>query len=168
VPDQRQPFDHGAYEARVRDAGCFICSIVRGEQPHHSEHVVYRDDRLIAFLSQPPVQRGYVLVAPLSHREQVVMDFDLDEYLHLQTFIHRLGRALPQVLPVERLYVLSLGSQQANAHVHWHVVPLPPGVPLEQQQFRSVMLEHGYLDLSQDEQRDIASRITAALERGSP
>ena len=37
---------------------------------------------------------------------------------------------------------------RANAHVHWHVAPLPPGVPYEQQQFRAVMalpieLPHG-------------------------
>ncbi|WP_329793660.1 hypothetical protein V1227_17560 [Lentzea sp. DG1S-22] len=30
------------------------------------------------------------------------------------------------LLPVERLYVLSLGSRQANRHVHRHLVPLPP------------------------------------------
>lgn len=163
VTEQRVPFDHHAYEARVRSNGCFVCAVAKGEEGHYREHVVYRDDHLIAFLSQPPVQRGYVLVAPLTHTEQVVTGLDLDEYLHIQTFIHHLGRTLPQVLPVERLYILSLGSQQANAHVHWHVVPLPPGVPLADQQFRSVMLEHGYLDLDDEEQTQLAARIRHQL-----
>ena len=34
-----------------------------------------------------------------------------------------------EAAPTERLYLLSLGSHQGNAHVHWHIAPLPPGVP---------------------------------------
>jgi diadenosine tetraphosphate (Ap4A) HIT family hydrolase len=30
--------------------------------------------------------------------------------------------------------MLSLGSRQGNAHVDWHLVPLRPGVPYDQQQ----------------------------------
>jgi diadenosine tetraphosphate (Ap4A) HIT family hydrolase len=41
----------------------------------------------------------------------------------------------------ERMHVLSIGSNQSNAHVHWHVVPLPPGTPYEGQQFSAVRLE---------------------------
>lgn len=164
VPTERRSFDHDAHEARIGRGGCFICDIVNSQESHYREHIVYRDDDLVAVLSQPPVQRGYLLVAPLRHAEQVVTDFDLDEYLRIQTFVYHLGQALPKVLPVERLYVLSLGSQQGNAHVHWHVVPLPPGVPLSEQQFHSVMLENGYLDLSQEEQAELASRIKLQIE----
>jgi diadenosine tetraphosphate (Ap4A) HIT family hydrolase len=47
----------------------------------------------------------------------------------------QVGTAVSAVVPTERLYVLSLGSQQGNTQVHWHVVPLPPGVPYADQQF---------------------------------
>ena len=43
----------------------------------------------------------------------------------------------------ERLYVLCLGSLQGNRHVHWHLVPLPPGVPYEQQQVTALAPERG-------------------------
>ena len=43
------------------------------------------------------------------------------------------------VVPTERLYLLALGSRQGNAHVHWHVAPLPPGVPYEKQQYAALM-----------------------------
>jgi diadenosine tetraphosphate (Ap4A) HIT family hydrolase len=67
-------------------------------------------------------------------------------------------------LPTERLYVLSLGSKQGNSHVHWHVVPLPPGVPYEQQQFVALMLERtGYLDMSDDEKGALAAEIGAVM-----
>jgi diadenosine tetraphosphate (Ap4A) HIT family hydrolase len=162
-PQRRRPFDVVSYEHRVRGDECFICAIVRRDS-RYEHHVVYRDDRHIAFLSQYPAQRGYSLVAPIDHREHVVDDFTRDEYLAIQSVIHRLGRALSSVLPTERIYVLSLGSQQGNSHVHWHLVPLPPGVPYEQQQFAALMLERsGYLDMSDDDQRALAAAIGAAM-----
>jgi diadenosine tetraphosphate (Ap4A) HIT family hydrolase len=162
-PERRRPFDVASYERRVRRDDCFLCGIVRGD-PRYEHNLIYRDDHHIAFLSQYPSQRGYSLVAPIDHREQVVADFTRDEYLATQDVIHRLGRALSSVLPTERLYVLSLGSQQGNSHVHWHVVPLPPGVPYEQQQFAALMLEQaGYLDMSADEKRALAADIGAAM-----
>ena len=166
MTDARLPFDVAGYERRVRGAVCFICALVRGGPRHYTEHVIFRDDQVIVFLSQPPLQRGYSLVAPIAHREGAVADFDLAEYLAVQTIIHRLGRALMEVTPTERLYVMSLGSQQGNAHVHWHVVPLPPGVPYEEQQFNAVSLDRqGYLDISQDEQAQMATEIAAAMRR---
>jgi diadenosine tetraphosphate (Ap4A) HIT family hydrolase len=34
------------------------------------------------------------------------------------------------------MYIFTFGSNEGNPHVHWHVVPLPPGVPYEDQQAR--------------------------------
>jgi diadenosine tetraphosphate (Ap4A) HIT family hydrolase len=163
---RRFDFDFRTYETRIEMADCFICRIAAGEQPHYREHIIFRDESLIAFLSQPQIQRGYVLVAPTGHRENVITDFSLEEYLYIQAFLHRLGHALRAVLPIERLYLVSLGSRQATVHVHWHVVPLPPGVSLPEQQLNAVMLERaGYLDLSQTEQAELTRDISAALVR---
>jgi len=58
------------------------------------------------------------------------------------------------------VYILSLGSNQGNAHVHWHIVPLPPGTPYEKQQFAAVMLETaGALRIPDREKADLAARI---------
>ena len=57
----------------------------------------------------------------------------------------------------------SLGSQQGNAHVHWHVVPLLPDVPYEEQQLEAVSLEQGVFDLSERELDELAARIGACL-----
>ena len=56
---------------------------------------------------------------------------------------HRNARAVAAVVPTGRMYSLSLGSQQGNAHLHWHVAPLPPGVPYREQQFRALTAENG-------------------------
>jgi diadenosine tetraphosphate (Ap4A) HIT family hydrolase len=67
------------------------------------------------------------------------------------------------------MYVFSLGSNQGNAHVHWHVVPLPPGVPYERQQFAALMLESaGALEIPEEEKAALAARIGRRLERIYP
>ena len=119
---------------------------------------MYEDERAVAFLNRYPSLYGYALVAPKGHREQVTGDFSLDDYLHLQAVVHRVGEAIRQVVPTERLYVLSLGSQQANRHVHWHLAPIPPGLPFEQQQL-AALDSNIVLDLTPAEQADLASRL---------
>jgi diadenosine tetraphosphate (Ap4A) HIT family hydrolase len=156
-----------AFDAVRRELGgrCFICELLAGN-PDYAHHVVYEDDRAIAFLQRFQTLYGYVLVAPKEHREQVISGFDRDEYLALQEVIHRVGRAVTEAVPTERLYVLSLGSQEGNRHVHWHLAPLPPGVPFEQQQLAALDTDLG-LDLSEEELEELAERIRVALgDRG--
>jgi hypothetical protein len=59
--------------------------------------------------------------------------------------------------------VLSLGSLQGNRHVHWHLVPLPPGVPYEQQQVAALAPDRGYLDIPDEEQADLARRLRIGM-----
>jgi diadenosine tetraphosphate (Ap4A) HIT family hydrolase len=125
---------------------------------------VYEDDLAVAFLNRFPVVEGYVLVAPREHREQVTGDFSEDEYAALQRVVHRVGEAIRRAFTPERLYVLSLGSRDANAHTHWHLVPLPAGVPFHRQQLAFLSWDmQGILDLSDEDMTSIAERIRAQL-----
>ena len=161
----RVPLDIPEYVGHVRSAAgdgtCFICSIVAGARDDHL--VVFRDDVCIAFLAKWPTLLGYTLVAPLEHRTDVVGSFTNDEYADLQRRVHRVGRAVTAAVPTERLYVLSLGSHQGNSHVHWHVAPLPPGVPYDRQQYASLMHENGYLDIPDADSAALARRIRELL-----
>ena len=86
----------------------------------------------------------------------------------MQTLVRAVGRALSQTVPTERIYVLSLGSQQGNAHVHWHVVALPPDVPYEQQQFVALMHEsHGVIDLTDSERAELSNALRAKIPTNS-
>ena len=151
------------FEAARRELAsrCFICELLAGN-PDYAHHVVYEDERTIAFLQRFQTLLGYVIVAPKEHREDVVRDFSEQEYLALQAVVHRVGRAISAAVPTERLYVLSLGSRQGNSHVHWHLAPLPPGVPFERQQLAAIDTDLGF-DLSEGELEDLAARIRAAL-----
>ena len=158
----RKPFDLERYVSRVREGPCFICALVAGD-PDHAHHMVYSDDAAIAFLSRYPTLPGYCLVAPKRHIEHWAQELDEVQYLRLQAVVHRVGRAVAASVPTERLYALSLGSQQGNAHLHWHVAALPPGVPYNEQQFHALMTEHGVLDLDDDTQASLARRIRTHL-----
>ena len=81
----------------------------------------------------------------------------------LQRVIYRVGEAIRRSVPTERLYILSLGSQQSDRHVHWHLVPLPPGVPFEQQQY-AVLGRKDYLRFSDDETAQLVDRIRNELK----
>ena len=155
-----------AYHRRARTGPCFVCGIVARDSAFPGHHIVHEDEGAIAFLNRWPTQRGYTLVAPKEHREQATGDFTVDEYLALQRVVYGVAEAVRREVGAERVYVLSLGSNQGNAHVHWHVVPLPPGTPYEEQQFAVVMLESaGVLDTPEDEKVALAARIGRRVGR---
>ena len=159
---ERVPFDVTAYERRTRTGECFICGFLGGE-PDLKHELLYDDGAHVASLNRYPTLRGYALVAPRRHVEDVVRDFTPDEYLALQAVVHRVARAVNDVVAIERTYVLSLGSMQGNAHVHWHTAPLPPGVPYQQQQFHALMAENGILQHSPVETARLGAAIRSAL-----
>lgn len=71
--------------------------------------------------------------------------------------------AIAEVVPTERMYSLSLGSHQGNAHLHWHLAPLPPGVPYDQQQYHALMAENGVLPVDEADQSTLAAQIRAVV-----
>jgi diadenosine tetraphosphate (Ap4A) HIT family hydrolase len=153
------PLEKYLADARAR---CFLCDLASGT-PEHPHHMLYEDARTIAFLNRFPTVEGYTLVAPREHREQVTRDFSPNEFVELQRVVHRVGDAVRSAMGAERIYLLSLGSQQANRHVHWHVVPCLPGLPYERQQLALVDWSSGLVDLSEEDMARTAARIRARL-----
>ena len=160
----RKAFDLDAYIERIQSNPCFICEMVAGRR--NGNHVIYQNEEYIAFLNQYPSLYGYALVAPVQHKEQVTGDFSLDEYLSLQRAIYRVAEAVRQTVETERVYILSLGSQQGNRHVHWHIAPLPYGVPFKQQQLEALRIENGVLEISDQDMANLARRICQNLGLG--
>ena len=158
----RVPFDFAEYERRRLTRVCYVCAIAAGESDFEHE-ILYSDDAHIAFLNRYPTLVGYALVAPRAHIEQVVSGFTEEAYLSIMALVRRVALAVEAVVAPERTYLLSLGSQQGNAHVHWHIAPLPPGVPYSDQQYHALMLENGALQPTPAQQADLAAAIRAHL-----
>ena len=159
----RVTLDVERYVRRSQEGPCFVCSILAGH-PDYSHHDVYEDADTIAFLARWPVLLGHCLVAPKRHIESWVHDLDEPQFLALQRVVHRVSRAVAAAVPTERMYSLSLGSQQGNAHLHWHIAPLPPGVPYRQQQLKALSAERrGVLDVDESSQAALARAIRSRL-----
>jgi diadenosine tetraphosphate (Ap4A) HIT family hydrolase len=161
---ERSAFDVDAYVRRMTTGPCFICASVAGD-PAFPHHVVYEDDVSIAFLNKYPTLAGYTLVCPKAHKEQIgAGDLSLKEHLRLQRLVYAVAEAQRRAFAVERVYVMSLGSQQGNRHIHWHVAPLPPGVPPEEQQFAALdVTRRGFLAFGETEMAEIARRIATEV-----
>jgi diadenosine tetraphosphate (Ap4A) HIT family hydrolase len=162
-PPPRRLMDAHAYERRSRRGPCFVCEMLAGN-PDYPGDIVWADDEAVAFLARYNTLLGHTLVAPRAHREQVTGDFPIGEYLSLQRLVYHVGEALRRELPTERLYIMSLGSQSGNRHVHWHVAPLPPAVPYEQQQFAAFSWDRGVLALPEDETATLGRRIGTRVQ----
>lgn len=159
-------FPRAEYLHRVRTGPCFVCAILDGDPAFHHDDV-YEDAETIAFLVQYPTLLGHLVVAPKAHLESWVEDMSEGEFARFQRTVHRIATAVARTLPTERMYSLSLGSRQGNRHLHWHVAPLPPGVPYEEQQHFALMSEHGVLDVSPESQSALAAEIHRNLARPS-
>jgi len=158
----RKSFDLDSYTERIQNSPCFICEMIAGRL--EGNHVIYQDDAFIAFLNKYPVLYGYVLVAPIKHKEHVTGDFTVDEYLALQHAIYRTAEAVRKSVETERVYILSLGSQQGNRHVHWHIAPLPHDVPFKNQQLEALGVENGVLDIPDHEMQELAKLIRQNMD----
>jgi diadenosine tetraphosphate (Ap4A) HIT family hydrolase len=155
--NDRTSFDLDAYIERIQNNPCFICEMIAGRLD--GNHVIHQDDEYIAFLNKYPTLYGYVLVAPTVHKEQVTADFTLEEYLSLQRAVYRVVEAVRRTVEPERIYILSLGSQQGNRHVHWHIAPLPYGIPFKEQQLEALRVDNGILNMRNQEMIELAVRI---------
>jgi histidine triad (HIT) family protein len=157
----KQAMDMAAYEQRVRNGPCFICRVVSGRASYQHE-VVLEDDEHIAFLDRYPTLPAKALVSPKRHLEHVIRDLDETAYLRLMRFVRIVAQAVEAAVPVERTYIYTLGSQQGNAHLHWHVAGLPPGTPYGEQQLHALMTENGVLAVTEQDQAEIAGRLRSA------
>jgi diadenosine tetraphosphate (Ap4A) HIT family hydrolase len=159
--------DMEAMHQGFRSESCFVCRMVQGDV-RFPENIIYEDDRTLVFLDGYPRAYGYTLAAPKEHREQVTGDFTMEEYLDLQQLLYRVTEVVREEVGAERMYIYTFGSNQGNSHAHWHVVPLPPGVPYEEQHGAWASWSKGVLKIPPEEMASLARRIDRRLEQFYP
>jgi diadenosine tetraphosphate (Ap4A) HIT family hydrolase len=105
------------------DSRCIFCRIVRGEA---EAHVVYQDDRVMAFLDLHPVTRGHLLVVPRRHSADLAA-LDPQDAAAMVLAARRLAGALRRAeLGVDGVNLhLADGAAagQSVFHAHLHVIP---------------------------------------------
>jgi histidine triad (HIT) family protein len=99
---------------------CLFCRIVAGEVP---AHVVYEDERFLAFLDHRPLFHGHALLVP---REHVDTLFDAPPELldGLARATQRLSVAVRDAMEAEGIFnAVNNVVSQSVPHLHVHVVP---------------------------------------------
>jgi diadenosine tetraphosphate (Ap4A) HIT family hydrolase len=92
----------------------------------------------------------------------------MEEYIELQRLVYRITEAVREEVGAERMYLYTFGSNEGNSHVHWHVVPLPLGVPYDEQQGAWASWSKGVLRIPKEKMASLAERIGRRVERIYP
>jgi len=101
---------------------CIFCQIVAGESP---ASVIYRDDRIIAFMDIRPVNPDHLRVIPIAHATYL---YHLDEQTGMKMFnvSHRLAQAVRDSdvssEGVNLFLADGVAAGQEVFHVHMHVI----------------------------------------------
>jgi histidine triad (HIT) family protein len=103
--------------------GCRFCAIVGGDE--HG-HVVYEDERSIAFLDHRPLFPGHSLLVPRQHVETLA-DLPREMLEPLFGAAQLLSRAIPRAMGKPGSFVaMNNVVSQSVPHLHVHVVPRKP------------------------------------------
>ena len=101
---------------------CIFCDILEGKL---EGHIVYEDEKHIAFLDKYPIDDGHTLVIPKKHYERIT-DMDSNDVGELFSLIPKIAKA---VLLGAGADAFSLAQNNGKAakqiipHVHVHIIP---------------------------------------------
>jgi histidine triad (HIT) family protein len=102
---------------------CVFCQIIRKEAP---ASMVYENDKVVAFLSNRPVNEGHTLVVPKRHYNNIY-EMPEDEVGHLFAVAKRLAVAVRDSMAAEGIRIVQNNGWAAGQvifHVHVHIIPL--------------------------------------------
>lgn len=92
--------------------------IINGDIPGR---FVWRDDRVVAFLTIAPLRPGHTLVVPREEIEHWV-DLEPDLFAHLTGVSQAIGKAIDEAFHPTKVGMMIAGLEVP--HVHLHVVPI--------------------------------------------
>ena len=138
-----------AFSCYDRRMASVFTKIIGGEIPGR---FVWKDDRVVAFLTIQPIHAGHVLVVP---RQEVDHWIDLEPGLwsSVMEVSRTIGRALQHAYSPKRVGVIVAGFEVP--HVHVHVIPSDSMADIEFSRARAAKPEE--LDAA-------AQRIRASLD----
>ena len=125
--------------------------IINGELPGR---FVWRDDRVVAFLTIEPLKPGHTLVVPIEEVADWV-DLDPDLLAHLTAVSQIIGKAIDAAFQPTKVGLLIAGLEVP--HVHIHVTPINSITDLD--------FANADAGASEESLDDAAARIRSALNK---
>ncbi len=109
---------------------CVFCEIIAGTR--QQEGIVYRDDRVVAFLSIGPRNQGHVLIVPVAHAENF-LEVPAGTMHAMTDTARRIAGAIKRTDLKMDGFVLQLNTGKAAGqsvfHAHLHLIPRYEGEP---------------------------------------
>jgi histidine triad (HIT) family protein len=102
--------------------GCPFCEIVSGSP---GQEIVHADERVVAFLCEPPAAWGHVLVVPRAHTPGI-WEIDPEDFRAVTDATRWLAHALRAGLRAEGVNLRQNSGRAAGQdvfHFHLHVIP---------------------------------------------
>lgn len=134
---------------------CVFCEIVAGTR--QQEGIVYRDDRVVAFLSIGPRNPGHVLIIPAAHAENF-LEVPAATMHAMTDTAKKIAEAIKRTDLKMDGFVLQMNTGKAAGqsvfHAHLHIIPRYEGEAEEQRPQPHVSME---------ELAPVAAKIRAAL-----
>jgi histidine triad (HIT) family protein len=136
------------------DPSCRFCQIIAGDEP---SHVVFEDERTLAFLDNRPLFHGHSLLVPRQHHE-TLGELPTELVGPLFENASLLSVAVPEAMgkPGSFVAINNIVSQSVP-HIHVHVVPRQPKDGLRGFFWPRTKYE------SEDQMREVAERVRQAV-----
>ena len=134
---------------------CIFCKIRSREAP---SHIVYEDNKYIAFLDAYPFSKGHTLVCPKQHGE-TIWDMDEGDIAELFQVASRVSKAVVASVGADGFRFVQNNGEAANqvvSHVHVHVIP----VKMEDKERFA-----GRKSFTGEEMEQTARRVRAAIDQ---
>jgi histidine triad (HIT) family protein len=101
---------------------CIFCDILEGKR---EGHIVYEDEKHIAFLDKYPIDDGHTLVIPKKHYERIT-DMDSNDVGELFSLIPKIAKAVLLGAGADSFSLAQNNGKAAKQiipHVHVHIIP---------------------------------------------
>ena len=135
---------------------CIFCLIARGDAP---SALVYRDDRVLAFMDLFPLSRGHLLVVPRAHAENI-FEISESDMLAVAALQLKIAEVLKAELEPDGIAVYQANGTAAGQtvfHYHVHLIPRADGEGFDLANRKTA--DRGELSR-------LAARLMESLQRG--
>lgn len=112
--DEPIPCTPSGLAATLGGMSTVFTKIINGELPGR---FVYRDEKVVAFLTIEPVAYGHTLVIPVEEVDKWT-DADPALWAHMNEVAQKVGRAVVEAFDAPRAGYLIAGFEVPHAHIH--------------------------------------------------
>lgn len=103
---------------------CIFCDIRDGKAP---SHIIYEDERNLAFLDNKPVEDGHILLIPRVHK-QYIGELSEEEAISLMKSLVKLVPLIQRSMDTTDSSIAINNGPKAGQivpHLHIHIIPRP-------------------------------------------